>query len=593
MNSFKTRLVAYFLVLSLLPLTAAFFGFSAVARRSESRRVDARLQAGLRAGLGALQDDVRETATTAAALARDVRVQAALRDRNRRALQRLSRAADGLDVRIGPRAPDTNPLAVTRSVDVVLGRRVVGRVSVSLTLDQTVLRRLAVRSGVMRPDLLVVVHRDRVAAAPSPLLGLPLVAPGAGSEVIELAGTRYRALATDPLPEPRGASLVALSPQRSADAAAEATERRLLYGLAASLGLIGLVAYLLSRTVVGRLRDLTGAANAIAAGRLDQRVPANGRDEFAQLGRSFNAMAAELEARVEELEEERGRLRDATIRFGEALAATHDIAQLRQLIVETAVEVTGASGGVLAAEDATVEVGDLQGGGDRLEFPLMAGRTSFGTLALKGEGFTIDSLETAASFAAQAVVALENARLHQIVEHQALVDPLTGLGNRRAFEAALRAELSRGERFGSPVALVLADLDHFKDVNDAFGHPVGDAVLREFAALIRDTVREVDAAGRFGGEEFAILLPGTDVEGAAQLAERIREGLETRPILVKEGERVPVTASFGVAGFPEHALEEELVEAADTALYRAKALGRNRVERADGGLVPSPRGSTV
>src|SRR5207245_10539266 len=120
---------------------------------------------------------------------------------------------------------------------------------------------------------------------------------------------------------------------------------------------------------------------------------------------------------------------------------------------------------------------------------------------------------------------LETARLHRIVERQALFDGLTGIANRRPLEDAFSHELARADRLGAPLALVLADLDDFKAVNDRHGHAVGDDVLREFASVLRATVREADVAGRWGGEEFVLLLPGTDAAGGAQLAERVRTSL--------------------------------------------------------------------
>src|SRR5439155_7741229 len=132
---------------------------------------------------------------------------------------------------------------------------------------------------------------------------------------------------------------------------------------------------------------------------------------------------------------------------------------------------------------------------------------------------------TAASLVGHAVVALENARLHRIVQRQALVDGLTGLANRRQCESALGAERARAERFDGPLAFVLADLDDFKAVNDRYGHPAGDVVLREFAETLRESVREIDLAGRWGGEEFALVLPGADLAGGVQLAERVRSSL--------------------------------------------------------------------
>jgi diguanylate cyclase (GGDEF)-like protein len=287
-----------------------------------------------------------------------------------------------------------------------------------------------------------------------------------------------------------------------------------------------------------------------------------------------------LRAQVRDLEAERDRLRDAIARFGEALAATLDREQLERAIVETAVEAIGAAGGMFVPpKGPVVRSGDLQGP-DRLQLPLTAGREMFGILVLAAPQFEPEERLTAASFAAHAVVALENERLHRIVERQALVDGLTGLANRRQGEETLSAEVSRANRFESPLAVVLCDLDDFKQLNDKHGHPAGDAVLREFAALLAVTMREADLAARWGGEEFLLVLTGTDAPGGLLLAERIRALLEERAILTPDGAAVSVTASFGVAGHVAGASENELVAAADAALYKAKRSGKNCVEAA-------------
>jgi diguanylate cyclase (GGDEF)-like protein len=290
-------------------------------------------------------------------------------------------------------------------------------------------------------------------------------------------------------------------------------------------------------------------------------------------------MAAQLEARIVELDEERERLRDAITRFGEALAATHDVGQLLRVIVEAAVEATGALGAQLIAHDGTtISCGTPEVDATRLELPLAAGRNDFGRLILVGRSFDIEQRMTASSLASHAAIALENARLHQVVERQALVDGLTGVANRRACEDALTAEIARADRLSTPLTLVLADLDDFKTINDVHGHAVGDDVLREFADVLRATVRESDLPGRWGGEEFLLLLPGADVEGGAHFADRVRSALAERTFYGKAGAPFTVTCSFGVAQHSEGGDERELLANADHALYRAKRRGKNCVE---------------
>jgi diguanylate cyclase (GGDEF)-like protein len=580
LRSFKLRLVGTFLALSVLPLAAAFWGFSQVAERSVTRSTDDRLEAGLSAALVAFEDERKRAASAAERLGSDRAFQNAVASGDRAAIARFLPASPALRVEmpnlstIGP----VPPLAAESTVSLVVRGNDTATIVAAVPLTETLARRLHARSGLTAPDELAVVRlNDSIAASSdASIRGSAMIVPG-GVATTTIGGSSYRAIAAHLVSE-SGVALAAVTPSSGIASEKSSVIRRLLLGLIGSLLLIAFVAYLAGRSIVGGLDPLVSAANSIAAGHLHERVPIRGRDEFATLGRAFNAMAAQLEARLEDLEDERRRLREANARFGDALASALDPEQLRRVIVESAVEATQADGGLVIAEDGSVvESGDVVTGPERLEFELTAGRRSFGRLILFGSEFLAEERMTAASLAGQAVVALENARLHRIVERQALVDGLTGLANRRQADETLASEVARAERLGGPVALILADVDNFKAVNDRHGHPTGDMVLRDLAATLRETVREIDTAARWGGEEFAVILPGTDLEGAAQVAERLRVALSARETLSTEGVPLHVTASFGAAASSGATTAVQLVEAADEALYRAKGAGKDRV----------------
>jgi diguanylate cyclase (GGDEF)-like protein len=157
-------------------------------------------------------------------------------------------------------------------------------------------------------------------------------------------------------------------------------------------------------------------------------------------------------------------------------------------------------------------------------------------------------------------------------------DELTGLVNRREFDRIMLDEDGRAKRFGHSLSLLMIDVDHFKTVNDRFGHPTGDAVLREVAERIKGQVRDVDRVARYGGEEFAVVLVQTEPRQAADVAERIRQAVGEKPVLAGADGEIPITISVGVATLPTHATSAPgLIAASDRALYAAKAAGRNRV----------------
>ena len=234
----------------------------------------------------------------------------------------------------------------------------------------------------------------------------------------------------------------------------------------------------------------------------------------------------------------------------------------------------------------------LKGMESLLILPLVAHDEPMGTLTLaaKKPGVFTDTVRrTLQVLTNQMAIAVTNAKMVRALREMATTDGLTGLLNHRVFQEELDKKLKSAERFGHTLSVIMTDLDKFKSVNDTYGHPVGDAVLRAFALVLEGAMRETDLVARYGGEEFAIICEQTDARGAHLLANRIREEMERRVFQSDVGE-FRVTCSFGIATFPVHNKEKEkLVECADQALYVAKEKGRNCVEVYRGVLEsPSP-----
>ncbi len=210
--------------------------------------------------------------------------------------------------------------------------------------------------------------------------------------------------------------------------------------------------------------------------------------------------------------------------------------------------------------------------------PLQARNTVVGVLRLEdrrdGQPFSEDDASLFQSMGAQIAVALNNAHLYAL----AVSDGLTGLYVRRYFDLRMDEEFGQAQRYRRAFSLILLDIDHFKQLNDTYGHQTGDRVLQQFAALLRAHTRRTDISCRYGGEELAVILPETRLDQAAVLADKLRDLIADTPFLGAYNETLAVTASMGVAEFREtQKWPADMLRAADEALYRAKHEGRNRV----------------
>lgn len=262
----------------------------------------------------------------------------------------------------------------------------------------------------------------------------------------------------------------------------------------------------------------------------------------------------------------------------EALVALFS-AKVAEIVPHTGLRFAPARGGpALAAGNE---------GESRCSHPLMVEGVRFGEATFsRSERFSPDEAAVLGGVLMDLAYPLRNALMYREALSAATRDSLTGAGNRAGLDATLPREVALARRYGTPLSVIMIDLDRFKSVNDRFGHPAGDAVLEGFAARVRSCIRSSDLLFRIGGEEFAILASNTPLDGAVMLAERIRGEAAGRPFDTSAG-GIAVTGSFGVACHRRGESGAGLLARADGALYAAKAGGRNRVETVRSGGRPA------
>ena len=620
--SFRNRLTVFFIVLVILPMiVVATVGF-VLAADSEQGKTDARLFEAQRSASGLFREFQDRAEAAARAVGQDARLSAAIASKDHAriqarldalaqesrvvhaimALNRAGRFESGRGEAVAP--------ARTRLIDAK--GATAGALTVSVITAKDYARLVERVTGTE----VVVSAGGRMIAATLPDAGAERL-PERGE--VHIGGRKLRVTGFDGPGFDGGRISVRMLAARTSGGFSGAVVEVLAILVAALIAAFAF-ALTVSRSLQSQIQRLLTAARQMTQGDFGVEVPTEGHDEFASLGMQFNEMARQLERRLEELQLERRRLREAIQRVGQSFGKTLERGALLEIAVQTAVDGVGATAGraalrteahgrfeevagegdvsryrnaIGAAEAAALDAGTTVetevGDAFALSHPLRAQDTGriLGMLSVAraGEKFTAGERELFGYLAGQAGVSIENADLHDTVKRQAVTDELTGLFNHRRFQEVIANEVERTKRGGPGMGLIMLDIDNFKRVNDTYGHMQGDLVLREVAQVLRENSREIDEPARYGGEEMAVALPATDLDGAFLFAERVRRSIESLDLPLIEGDgSLRVTASFGAAALlpdQSNADKDQLVAAADAALYRAKRSGKNRTVRAE------------
>ncbi len=613
--SFRARLTSFFVLIVVIPMLAVGFLVFRLINDSEQGKADARAS-GLASAAGSLYQSESIAATAdAQTIARALSASAtgagvsvgALRGKVAQLASTAGLARVVVTVGHTTVADVGDPTSVAPGVAIISGR--------GITVTASELTAAQYARSLASPGSAVVVRQGSATLASTlPPAARDQTFPQRGSVTVE--GQSYRAVTQGFRGfGPSSVDVTVLSSLSAATGSVTGSRVIAAAFIAAFLVLAFWFSVLASRGLQGQISRFLQAARRLAGGDFSSPVQIQGNDEFAALGQEFNNMSVQLEHRLEELSQERGRLRVAISRIGQTFASNLDRPALLELALKTAIDAGQASAGRVTArsvpDDPLSEVmreGSLTGldravydaersalgardlgestdGGWALSVPLVplepGGRIhGLITVVRRERPFSNDDRALLRSLGAQATLALDNVDLHVQVSRQAVTDELTGLANHGRFQELLGYEVEQVRRYHHPLGLIMLDIDDFKAINDTHGHQQGDVVLKRVARVLEDNSREVDYPARYGGEEMALILPHTDLEGTYAIAERIRTAIEALRVPNRNGSApLRITASLGVVASGE-AQKDELIAEADAALYEAKRQGKNRTVRA-------------
>jgi diguanylate cyclase (GGDEF)-like protein len=432
-----------------------------------------------------------------------------------------------------------------------------------------------------------------------------------GLRTIELAGTQQVTL-TQPLLD--GSVLIGASIPESVASAQRKSGLSSLWGFIVLLAVMMVgVSWFITRAVGDALRRFADIARDLAGGQLSRRIPVTGEDEIAVLSTSFNDMAENLEQRIESLIDAQLRMRRQVDLFGEALANATAVDEMLQAVCSLALESAHGTharfwtidddGRYEHAACIGLRPGDtepcglekavavrnvpVRSEGDP-HWLVVPSRMRDGqivgllTLVSTGDDFSADDVQIAERIAIQAAVALDNARLHERLRLQATRDGLTGLPNHRSLQDEITKRLAEAYDGNMPLGIAMMDIDNFKRVNDTYGHPIGDEAIKAIGKTLAHGIGGMGMVGRYGGEEFVVIMPGCDAETSVRIADRLREDITYIEVPLDDGGILKLTASFGIANVDQQhpgmrSDNTEMLHQADVGLYNAKRTGKNKV----------------